>query len=116
CFARIVSTEGQIAGCPDRLAVNYNPSASINNGSCIYNPANIKPVATLELPSTVSETSGLILWNNYIWTHNDNTDTNIYELDTVYGSISEAIPNNGVSNTDWEEISQDQNFIYIGDF
>ncbi|MDX9725674.1 MAG: T9SS type A sorting domain-containing protein [Bacteroidales bacterium] len=116
CFARIVSTEGQIAGCPDRLAVNYNPSASINNGSCIYNPANIKPVATLELPSTVSETSGLILWNNYIWTHNDNTDTNIYGLDTVYGSISEAIALNGVSNTDWEEISQDENFIYIGDF
>jgi len=115
-FARIVSSEGQIAGCPDRLAINYNPSATVNNGSCLYNPANVKPVATLELPSAVNETSGLILWNNYIWTHNDNTDTNLYGLDTANGSISEVIALSGVSNTDWEEISQDENFIYIGDF
>ncbi len=115
-FSGIVTSEGQIAGCPDRLAINYNPSATVNNGSCLYNPANVKPVATLELPSAVNETSGLILWNNYIWTHNDNTDTNLYGLDTANGSISEIIALTGVVNTDWEEISQDENFIYIGDF
>jgi hypothetical protein len=39
----------QIRGCTDNSAVNYNASATINDGSCLYNPSNIKPMASLQL-------------------------------------------------------------------
>jgi hypothetical protein len=109
-------TKAQIYGCTDRLALNYNSSASINNGSCIYNPANISPLGSLLLDDVLSETSGLIFWNNNLWTQNDNLDTNIYMLDTLYGRIVQAYPLTGIENRDWEEISQDEEYVYIGDF
>ena len=108
--------EAQTYGCTDRLAVNYDQSATINDGSCTYNPSNIKPDASFTLSGTLSETSGLIFWNNYLWTHNDNIDTNIYCLDTLTGSIIGSYPLHEIENKDWEEISQDDDFIYIGDF
>ena len=108
-------SEAQKYGCTDRLAVNYDNSATINDGSCRYNPANIEPLASLNLDGILAETSGLIFWENQFWTHNDNSDTNIYALDTLYGRIVQPYPLSGIVNTDWEEISQDGDYIYIGD-
>ena len=110
------NAQAQIYGCTDRLALNYNSSATINDGSCFYNPANISPLGSLPLNEVLSETSGLIFWNNNLWTHNDNLDTNIYMLDTLYGRIVQAYPLTGIENRDWEEISQDEEYVYIGDF
>ena len=106
----------QIPGCTDRMAVNYNNTATVNDGSCIYNPIPVSPVSGVELPAQLNETSGLIKWNHYIWTHNDDTDLNIYALDTVSGSIVQYCTLAGAVNNDWEEISQDNEYIYIGDF
>jgi hypothetical protein len=64
----------------------------------------------------VLETSGLIDWNNFFYTHNDNTDTTIYKLNKISGAIVQSLPLNTVQNIDWEEISQDESYIYIGDF
>jgi len=108
--------EAQKYGCTDPLAVNYDPSATLNDGSCRYNPANIAPLGSMNLDATLSETSGLIFWDNRLWTHNDNKDTNLYALDTLYGRIIRHYPLRGIENTDWEEISQDDDYIYIGDF
>jgi hypothetical protein len=107
--------EGQKYGCTDRLAINYDQAATINDGSCRYSPANIEPLASLNLDGILSETSGLIFWENQFWTHNDNSDTNIYALDTLYGRIVQPYPLSRITNTDWEEISQDEDYIYIGD-
>ena len=112
----VLQISAQQAGCPDRLAVNYNTEAVINDGSCRYNPANIAPLGSLNLDAKIAETSGLIFWDNMFWTHNDNSDINLYALDTLYGKIEQQHPLTGISNTDWEEISQDENYIYIGDF
>jgi hypothetical protein len=109
--------KAQTYGCTDPKAANYNSSSSYNDGSCIYNLDTISPTSSFNLDTILSETSGLIKWNNQIWTHNDSGgDTNLYALDTLNGSIIQALPLNGISNTDWEEISQDSSFIYIGDF
>ncbi len=110
------NAQAQIYGCTDRLALNYNSSATINDGSCIYNLSNISPLGSLPLDEVLSETSGLIFWNNNLWTHNDNSDSNIYMLDTLYGRIVQAYPLTGIENRDWEEISQDEEYVYIGDF
>ena len=76
----------------------------------------ISPVRTMELSSWVTETSGLILWEGRLWTHNDDSDTRLYEIDTASGSMVRPYLLKGVENYDWEEISQDEEFIYIGDF
>lgn len=106
----------QILGCPDPLANNYNANATQNDGSCLYNAATIAPTASFDLDSTVKETSGLLLWQNKLWTQNDDSDNKLYALDTLDGSILSAATLNGLTNIDWEEISQDDSFIYMGDF
>lgn len=103
-------------GCNDSQASNYNPNAIINDGSCMYSAASVNPSASYPLNETLVETSGLIEWDGYLYTHNDNADTNIYQLNKSNGEIIKSIPLPNVTNIDWEEISQDQNYIYIGDF
>lgn len=111
-----IAANAQIHGCTDPPAINYNPSATVNDGSCIYSPASVIPDISLNLDNKLDETSGLIIWNDRLWTHNDSDDINIYSLDTVRGNIIQSYPLKGTVNRDWEEISQDRDFIYIGDF
>ena len=113
----INTTKAQISGCTDPQASNYNSSATVNDGNCLYNPVSVSPTNSFILDDKLSETSGLIKWDNFIWTHNDSgSDTYIYKLDTLNGNILNSYPLPGVKNTDWEEISQDADFVYIGDF
>jgi hypothetical protein len=112
----INNSQAQTYGCTDPLGTNYNPSAIINDGSCLYNASSVIPSASLGLVSSLRETSGLIRWNNQLWTQNDNEDINIYALDTLNGNIIQSYPLTGTFNKDWEEISQDNDYIYIGDF
>jgi hypothetical protein len=111
-----IGTTAQVTGCTDPLANNYNPAADQNNGSCTYNPVSISPILSFKLASNLIETSGLIKWGNYIWTHNDSDDNNLYVLDSANGNLMQYYSLNGKTNTDWEEISQDADFIYVGDF
>jgi hypothetical protein len=111
----IAPTYGQISGCTDALAKNFDPNATNNDGSCKYNFTKIKPESTKKLSDTLKETSGLMAFDNLLWTHNDNHDTTIYGLDSN-GKIQKKIQLEKVKNTDWEEISQDSSYIYIGDF
>lgn len=103
-------------GCTDTYASNYNINAIVNDGSCIYNNASATINTSIILNQNVLETSGLIEWNNYLYTHNDDTDTTIYKLNNISGAIVQSLPLNTIQNIDWEEISQDENYIYIGDF
>ena len=104
----------QISGCTDPLAKNFDANATINDGSCLYKNKSIKPISTFLLDSCLPETSGLIQWNNLIWTFNDDTDTHIYGLDSL-GKIAQKVKLPNVINRDWEEISQDSTYIYVGD-
>ncbi|MET0759235.1 MAG: T9SS type A sorting domain-containing protein [Flavobacterium sp.] len=103
-------------GCTDPLASNYNSNAAINDGSCIYQNAAVSPISSVLLSATIQETSGLIEWNNNLFTHNDNTDTKIYKLNKTDGAIIQDYSLNTIQNIDWEEIAQDEDYIYIGDF
>ncbi len=114
-FLFITSTYAQISGCTDRFAKNYNPKATENNGSCLYAYEKVKTKSTRKLSDTLIETSGLIAFDNLLWTHNDDHDTTLYGLNTN-GEIKRKINLQKVKNNDWEEISQDSSYIYIGDF
>ena len=57
----------------------------------------------------------MILWNNSLFTINDDTDTHIYELNTK-GEFVNKYKLKGITNVDWKEISQDEDYIYVRDF
>jgi hypothetical protein len=114
-FLFATASYAQIKGCTDRLAKNFNPKATINNGSCFYASAKVKVVFSKKISDSIKETSGLIAFENLLWTHNDDHDTTLYGLDSK-GKIKRKIPLQGLKNNDWEEISQDSLYLYIGDF
>jgi hypothetical protein len=111
----ITAAYAQISGCTDPLSKNYNAEANLNNGSCLYKIARIKPEYSKKLNDSLKETSGLIAFENLLWTHNDDHDKTIYGLDTL-GKIQKKVILNKIVNHDWEEISQDSTYLYIGDF
>ena len=114
-FLTISSIHAQIRGCTDPLSKNHNPLATINNGSCEYESVKIRPISSVKLSDSIKETSGLISFNNLLWTHNDDHDNTIYGLDSL-GNIRKKIILEKAVNHDWEEITQDSSFLYIGDF
>ncbi|MEE4256509.1 MAG: T9SS type A sorting domain-containing protein [Bacteroidales bacterium] len=108
---------GQTEGCTDPYALNYDPQATINDGSCYYAETFFTPEQYLQLPSTLDETSGLIYWMGGIWTFNDSGgEPRIYKVDTISGDIIQYVTISNGDNVDWEDIAQDEDFIYIGDF
>lgn len=106
----------QLSGCTDPLATNYNALAVLNDGSCTYANETIVPDPGIVLPGVMSETSGLVLFNDQLLTHNDDSDTNLYLVDPSDPDDYTTLPITGASNIDWEDIAEDENYIYIGDF
>lgn len=76
----------------------------------------IKPTKGQVLDKKLHETSGLVKFNNRFWTHNDDSDCNLYTLDSLSGEILETYNLPNVKNNDWEDIAQDETHFYIGDF
>ncbi|WP_412561041.1 T9SS type A sorting domain-containing protein [Winogradskyella sp. MIT101101] len=74
---------------------------------------------TLEtaLSASVSETSGLLYLNNTLITHNDSATTNqLFDVDTSTGMVTRTVTITNATNTDWEDLTHDDTYIYIGDF
>ena len=91
--------------------------ANINDASCTYDQTSYTPASFLLFPEEVHESSGLIFYEDAIWTHNDSgNDAIIYKIDTLSGDILKEVFISNFNNIDWEDISQDDDFIYIGDF
>ncbi len=69
-----------------------------------------------ELPELVNETSGLIFYNGKLITHNDSGNSaELFEIDTVSLEVTRVIQIQNALNHDWEDITQDNSYIYIGD-
>ena len=69
------------------------------------------------LPDEVLESSGLIFYNGKLITHNDSgNSTKLYEIDPLNLQILRIIDVTDAINTDWEDLAQDDDYIYIGDF
>lgn len=107
---------GQVHGCTDPMAKNYDPLATINDGSCKYASASVSPQYSVKLPVPIKETSGLVKWDDRLYTLNDDGDTNLYAIDSNTGAILETLALPGTVNQDWEELAQDEGYFYIGDF
>lgn len=65
------------------------------------------------LSKTIEETSGLEIIDNMLITHNDSGgEPALYYIDKK-GKIVETRKIKGVKNNDWEDITKDDEFIYI---
>ena len=111
-----IDVEAQNRGCTDPLANNYNAAAALNDGSCAYNPATINAVSSVPLPVQMKGTSGLIWMNDKLWTQNNFNDINLYAFDPTQTNNYQTLSATGTINVDWEEMTQDDQYIYIGDF
>jgi hypothetical protein len=70
-----------------------------------------------DLDDEISETSGLVWVNDSLWTHNDSgNEATLYCIDTMSGNIIGEKHIVNATNIDWEAISADNDFIYVGDF
>lgn len=69
------------------------------------------------LDTTVNETSGLLYINNTLITHNDSANTNqLFDIDLSTGNVTRTVTITNTTNVDWEDLTQDDTYIYIGDF
>lgn len=114
----LLSGTGSFAqsGCTDYQATNFDPSAIINDGTCVYSFTSLPLTFTCLIDSIeTGETSGIVNQDNNFWTHVDDTYNIIYRIDTLTDSILQRVTINNSTNIDWEDISSDSNHIYIGD-
>lgn len=69
-----------------------------------------------DLPKEVDETSGLIYFNQKLITHNDSGGLPVlYEINMNTGELERKITISNATNQDWEDVAQDNDFIYVGD-
>lgn len=73
-------------------------------------------IETFNLDTRLIESSGLVYWNRVLWTHNDDHDNQIYGLLPPYQTISTSYQIPQLKIVDWEEIKQDKDYLYLGDF
>jgi len=70
----------------------------------------------INLSKEVSENSGLIFFNKEIITFNDSGGkSELYVIDPKSGKIKRRVGLENAKNIDWESITQDNEFIYVGD-
>ena len=118
-FFYLNASFSQVLGCNDNPANNYQLAATQNNGSCKYDFTMRYPTIKYNPGSVLSQIGGTIVWNDTLWAINDHSGPYIYALDSS-GSASPVVKRtvqiDGATVIDWEEIAQDANYIYIGDF
>lgn len=90
--------------------------ASFANAQPNLPTVTLSPVYSVQLPAELLETSGITRFQQGLVTHNDNSDEQLYVIDTLNGTVLQTFSLNGTSNFDWEEITQDSLYLYVGDF
>jgi hypothetical protein len=76
----------------------------------------VLPAKYCDLEETMKETSGIIYSNGSIWTINDSGgEAEIYKIDKETGLVSQRVIILNGTNRDWEDITEDEHFMYVGD-
>ena len=116
-FTNNIKAQETGKGCTDPRAKNYNAAATANDGSRRYKSVVYNPPFKYILPDEVKETSGLLYFDDALWTINDGGNLPvIYKLDPKTGTVVARTTVANAENNDWEALAQDDKYVYIGDF
>jgi len=70
-----------------------------------------------DLPADMQESSGITEYQDLLWSINDSgNEPAIHGYNKRSNTIERKLIIDGAANIDWEEITQDDNHLYIGDF
>jgi hypothetical protein len=77
----------------------------------------LTPTVLTPLDPALNETSALVVLNGEVWTLLDSDNPNaLYRLDPATGAVLRTVTVSNASNVDWEELTADADWLYIGDF
>ncbi|GAA3965497.1 hypothetical protein GCM10022407_09900 [Hymenobacter antarcticus] len=80
-------------------------------------PARAHPRRMVRLDSAVPETSALLYTSGALWTLNDGDNPpELFRIDSASGRVVQRVRIVNFPNTDWEELTADSRYFYIGDF
>ena len=89
---------------------------SSDDGTGSY-PTDDQLVTLTELDKDISESSGIAILGDSLITHNDSDgDPRLYYISQTEADVIEKIPVADAMNRDWEDLAQDAQYVYIGDF
>jgi hypothetical protein len=87
--------------------------------ACTQSPVSYVPLERVAVvPGKLNEVSGIAnARKGYCYMHNDGGNkAELYEITMATGEIVKKIEIDNAKNKDWEELAEDEDAIYIGDF
>lgn len=114
CFS-LIRAYAQECGCTDPRAINYEPNATVNDGSCTYPYTIVTPYFSTALPTLLNGSSGLMFFDEMLFTHNDHDDQSLFQIDSTDGHIIEQLYFSGIPYQDVEDCDHDSLYVYLGD-
>lgn len=82
----------------------------------IFDAITLDTVQT-KLSKVIEETSGLAQIEGTFWTHNDSGgEPALYQFDPHSGDVLRTVVFKGAENKDWEDITTDSSYVYVGNF
>lgn len=105
CTKEAVATEDQ---------ANQSTEVTVATPVVTAEPSFVTDVATLS--AFAPESSGIVLSDGFIYTHNDSGNSSVfYKIKPEDGALVQSISVTNYPNVDWEDITADENYIYLGD-
>ena len=80
-------------------------------------PQELVPLELCALDSVMNEASGLLLVEGSLWVILDSGNPNaLFQVDPATCEVMRTLHVPNAVNTDWEELTMDGDWVYIGDF
>ncbi|BAX78918.1 hypothetical protein ALGA_0525 [Labilibaculum antarcticum] len=93
-------------------ACHSTKEVKVSKSSIVYQPVLVSD----SLSAKVNEQSGMMWYKNLFWVINDSDcEPKLYAYNNT-GEIKNEVEITNAKNIDWEDLTDDHDYIYIGDF
>ncbi len=87
------------------------------SGEAFFDTYGYQIIKEIQLPKTLTESSGLLLLDTFLLSFNDSgNEPLLYAVNPSTGLIFHQWQLINTKNKDWEDIAEDDKYIYVGDF